>query len=109
MSFPSDFDPTFVNSAPAFESGGFASTIASFLFLEDFLNRGLRENENRFNSPEREKRETEMLYREDPRPSFTVDPNKLDLREFRKPNVPVDSREDIERDKFLKSMYSPLT
>ena len=109
MSFLSDFDPTFVNSAPALE--GLSGKELMFaidpqVFLDNYINRGLQEY--RLNSPETKKREMERIYMEDPRPSFTVDPNKLDLREFRNPNVPADSYEDVERDKFLKSMYSPL-
>lgn len=110
MSFLSDFDPTFVDSVPAFDESlgkGLMFYENPYAFLEDYFKRGLPNYP--FNSPEREKRDMQMIYGEDPRPSFTVDPRKLDLREFRNPNVPVTPREFLERDKFLKSMYSPLT
>ena len=110
MSLPSDFYPTFVDSVPVFDESsgrGLMFLENPHAFLVDYFKRGL--SAPHFNSPEEQRRDIERLYIEDPRPSFTVDPRKLDLREFRKPNLLVDPGEPLERDRFLKSMYSPLT
>lgn len=52
----------------------------------------------------------QYIYREDPTPSFRVDPSKLDLRQFRNPALPVTPREFLERDQFLLlNPRSPLS
>lgn len=74
-------------------------------FLFDYLNKNLIQG-----PPENIDIYEQEMYREDPAPSFKLEPSKLDLREFRDPRAPVTPREFLDRDKFLLlSPRSPLT
>lgn len=95
-------DPGSVNNS------NFRFVVEPGSFLEDFLlnsrigRRGVETEE------EQELFEL-MLRKEQPFPGFRVDPNQLDLREFRRPG-PASPSEFLERDYFLlTSPRSPLT
>lgn len=76
-------------------------------FLEGYLQKGLR-GPSRLESP-REQEFFEQWVEEDrPEGGVRVDPNKLDLREFRDPTAPVRPGEFLERDRFLLGPRSPL-
>ncbi len=110
MSFYSTRNPGFVDSAASYgveTPDVFIFSVDPGTFLEDYLQTGLKEN--RLDDPEQQKLFEQMIEEENPTPGFTVDPNKLDLREYRVPGAPVHPGEFLERDKFLRSSFSPLT
>ena len=77
-------------------------------FLEDFLLNSRIGRRGVETDKEQELFEL-MLQKEHPFPGFRVDPNQLDLREFRRPG-PSSPSEFLERDYFLlTSPRSPLT
>jgi hypothetical protein len=80
----------------------------AFDFLQDYMQTRLK-LPARLLSPEMESLFKLMLEEQDSIPSFSVDPSKLDLREYRRPG-PSYPGEHLERDNFLKiNRRSPLS
>lgn len=80
----------------------------AFDFLQDYMQTRLK-LPARLLSPEMESLFKLMLEEQDSIPSFSVDPSKLDLREYRRPG-PAYPGEHLERDNFLKiNRRSPLS
>jgi hypothetical protein len=99
----------FIDSASAYGASSpekFIFVIDPGSFLEDYLQTGLKED--RLNDPQRQKLFEQMIQEENKTPGFSVDPNKLNLDEYRVPGVPVHPGEFLERDRFLRSTSSPL-
>ncbi len=76
-------------------------------FLEDYLRTGLKGQ--KLGDPAQQGLFEQMIQEENPVPGFSVDPNKLDLRQYRRPDTPVYPGEFLERDQFLRGPSSPLT
>ncbi len=77
-------------------------------FLEDYLRTGLKLLPP-LGDPEAERLFQIMLEEQNPDPGFRVDPEKLDLREYRRPG-PAYPGEFLDRDRFLlTNPRSPLT
>jgi hypothetical protein len=110
MSFYPTREPEFLGSAEAYgvaAPDSFVFSIEPGSFLDEYLRTGLKEN--RLGDPEQQRLYEQMIEEKNPIPGFSVDPNKLDLREYRAPNAPVHPGEFLERDKFLRGPFSPLT
>jgi hypothetical protein len=88
-------------------SPDYSGQIDPLSFLESYLKRGLGARRGIETPREQEYFEYRM---NQPRPEGTIrlDPNKLDLNEFRDPNLPSDPGEFLERDRFLLGPRSPL-
>lgn len=78
-------------------------------FLEDYFRTGLK-LPARLLSPEDERLFNIMLEETNSIPGFRVDPLKLDLREYRRPDAPAYPGEFLDRDRFLLlNPRSPLS
>lgn len=77
--------------------------------LDNFIRRGTLRGYGLGDSDQQQRFE-EWVESPDTEPRIYVDPNKLDLREFRNPYAPVGPGEFLERDHFLlTNPRSPLT
>ena len=85
----------------------YSAQVDPLSFLEEYLQKGIK-LPNRLGDP----REQELFERslEEGRSdgSIRLDPNRLDLREFRDPTAPSGPGEFLERDRFLLGPRSPL-
>jgi len=76
-------------------------------FLEEYLRKGLN-TPGALGNPREQEMYERRIQEIDPTPGFRVDPNKLDLNEFRRPG-PAYPGEFLERDRFLlTNPQSPL-
>ena len=76
-------------------------------FLDAYLQKGIK-LPNRLGDPRQQELFEKSLEEQRPNGSIKVDPNKLDLREFRDPTAPSGPGEFLERDRFLLGPRSPL-
>jgi hypothetical protein len=85
----------------------YSAQVDPLSFLEEYIQKGIK-LPNRLGDP----REQELFERslEEGRSdgSIRLDPNRLDLREFRDPTAPSGPGEFLERDRFLLGPRSPL-
>lgn len=85
----------------------YSGQVDRFSFLEEYLKKGLN-TPNKLGDPREQEFFEYMINQQNPTPGFRVDPNKLNLDEFRKPG-PAYPGEFLDRDRFLlTSPQSPL-
>lgn len=88
-------------------SADYSGRIDPLSFLEEYFQKGIK-TPSRLGDPRRQELFERMLEAPRSEDTIRVDPNKLDLREFRNPNTPVHPGEFLERDQFLLSPRGPL-
>ena len=109
MAFNFTGEPSF-NAVKAYgvpSDGVFAFVIEPKSFLENYLNKGLKEPLP-LGDPGKQELYELMIQEQNPIPGFRVEPSRLNLDEYRRPG-PAYPGEDLDRDRFLRGPQSPLS
>lgn len=85
----------------------YSGQIDPLSFLEEYIQKGIK-LPNRLGDPREQELFERSLQEQRLENTIRVDPNRLDLREFRNPAAPSGPGEFLERDRFLLGPRSPL-
>ena len=85
----------------------YSGQISPLSFLEAYIEKGLAGRKG-IETPRDQEYFERMIEQPSPEGTIRLDPNKLDLNEFRNPDLPSSPGEFLERDRFLLGPRSPL-